>query len=208
VTPPRLLVITDRRQAGRPLAEVVAAVCAAGCPWVSLREKDLSPDEQVALAQALLPIAREHNVRLTLHGDPEIAVTAGLDGVHLPARSDVGANRAVLGSGFLGLSIHTPGEAAAIDADRVDYVIAGPVYASASKPGYGPVLGIAGLAGIVALSPVPVFAIGGIEPATVADVMATGVAGIAVMGSVMRAADPGGAVRALLAALEAAQRPR
>ncbi len=51
---PPLLLVTDRRQARRPLAEIVAAALAAGCRWVSLREKDLPEDEQVPLARALL----------------------------------------------------------------------------------------------------------------------------------------------------------
>ena len=64
-----MLLVTDRRQARLPLADVVAAALAAGCRWVSLREKDLSEDEQIALARTLLPIARRHGARLTLHGD-------------------------------------------------------------------------------------------------------------------------------------------
>src|SRR5579862_4562087 len=43
---PALLVVTDRRQARRPLAEVVGAALTAGCRWISLREKDLPDDEQ------------------------------------------------------------------------------------------------------------------------------------------------------------------
>jgi thiamine-phosphate pyrophosphorylase len=50
---PSLLVVTDRRQARRPLMKIVAAVLEAGCRWVSLREKDLPRDEQVLLARAL-----------------------------------------------------------------------------------------------------------------------------------------------------------
>ena len=48
---PALLVITDRRQARTPIADIVEAACAAGCRWFSVREKDLGPQEQVVLAQ-------------------------------------------------------------------------------------------------------------------------------------------------------------
>ena len=48
---PPLLLVTDRRQARRPLPEIVAAALDAGCRWISLREKDLPEDEQVPLAR-------------------------------------------------------------------------------------------------------------------------------------------------------------
>ena len=63
---PALLVITDRRQARTPIADIVEAACAAGCRWFSVREKDLGPQEQVALAKSLLPMTRseEHTSEL------------------------------------------------------------------------------------------------------------------------------------------------
>lgn len=205
MTLPALLVISDRKQARRSLAEIAERIFAAGCRWLSLREKDLSADEQMALARTLLPIARSHGARLTLHGDAAVANAAGLDGVHLPAGADARQNRAIIGAGrSLGLSIHTADEASAIDPTVVDYGVAGPVFATASKPGYGPALGPAGLARIVAVSTVPIFAIGGITPSNAGGVAA---AGIAVMGSIMRADDPGAEVAALLAA-RLSQRPR
>ena len=82
---PPLLLVTDRRQARRPLAEVVGAALAAGCRWVSLREKDLPEDEQVPLARSLLPLVRRHGARLMVHGEATLAKLAGADGVHLPS---------------------------------------------------------------------------------------------------------------------------
>jgi thiamine-phosphate pyrophosphorylase len=106
---------------------------------------------------------------------------------------------------LVGLSIHTPGEANAIDPAVVDYAIAGPAYPSNSKPGYGPALGPAGLRSVIAVARVPVIAIGGIEPANVAEVLRSRAAGIAVMGGVMRAPDAGAAVTGLLRALDNAK---
>src|SRR5215470_14159626 len=143
---PPLLVITDRQQARRPVDDILTASFAAGCRWASVREKDLPPGEQLALAQRLLHIARDWNAWLTLHGDPALAREAGLDGVHLAAGADVAAARHAMGQGALiGLSVHTSEEAAKLDPAVVDYIIAGPAYASASKPGYGPVLGMVGI---------------------------------------------------------------
>lgn len=205
---PPLLLVTDRKQARAPLEEILKAAFAAGCRWASLREKDIPPDEQVGLARRLLPLARAHGALLTLHGDPQLAREAGVDGVHLPAGGDGRAARTLLGSGALiGISVHGAAEAAALDAAAVDYCIAGPAFATASKPGYGPFLGSAGLAGIVKASTVPVIAIGGVGPDNAGEILAAGARGVAVMGGVMRAADPAGEVAALLAAL-AQPRPR
>jgi thiamine-phosphate pyrophosphorylase len=199
---PPLLLVTDRRQARLPLKDVVERACAAGCRWVSLREKDLPADAQVALARILAPIARRYGARLTLHGDAALARAAGLDGLHLSAHGDGAAARAMLGPhALVGISIHGAAEAAALDPAVIDYAVAGPAYLTASKPGYGPALGPDGLAAICGAAKVPVVAIGGIEADNVSAIIAAGAAGVAVMGTAMRADDPRGAIEDLLAAL-------
>jgi thiamine-phosphate pyrophosphorylase len=197
---PPLLLVTDRRQARQPLPDVVAAALAAGCRWVSLREKDLPEDEQIALLRVLLPIARRNGATLSIHGDAALAKAAGADGVHLPASGDPAASRRLLGTGkLIGVSIHTATEAATVDPAVADYAVAGPAFETASKPGYGPEIGRKGLADLARTSRVPLVAIGGLNATRAAEVLAAGVAGIAVMGSIMRAADPARDMKALLA---------
>jgi thiamine-phosphate pyrophosphorylase len=199
-----LLLVTDRRQAREPLPDVVAAALAAGCRWVSLREKDLSEDDQIALLRTLLPIVRRSGASLTLHGDAALAKAAGADGVHLPAGSDLAAGRKLLGSGkLIGVSIHTATEAATVEPGTADYAIAGPAFETASKPGYGPEIGRKGLSDLARAARVPLVAIGGLNATRAAEVLAAGVVGIAVMGSIMRAADPGREMKALLATVGA-----
>jgi thiamine-phosphate pyrophosphorylase len=199
---PPLLLITDRRQARRPLAEIVAAAVSAGCRWVSVREKDLPDDEQVLLARSLLPVAHAHGARLTLHGEATLAKLAEADGVHLSAGADAALARTMIGGErLLGASIHSVTEAAAVDAALVDYVLAGPAFETASKPGYGPEIGRKGLGEIARACHVPVLAVGGVNAARVGELIAAGAAGVAVMGGVMRAADPADEMRALIAAL-------
>jgi thiamine-phosphate pyrophosphorylase len=202
-----LLLVTDRAQARLPLEDIIAHACAGGCRWVSLREKDLPPDEQVALAQKLAPIAKRYGARLTLHGDADLARRAGVNGVHLAATGDAAGARAMLGpQALLGISIHNAAEAAALDPRVVDYAIAGPAFLTVSKPGYGPALGPDGLAAVCRAALVPIIAIGGIEPENIGDVIKPGVAGVAVMGSVMRSAEPEEMMKNLLAALAAPSR--
>src|SRR5207253_684927 len=103
---------------------------AGGCRWISLREKDLLEGEQVAWAEKLLPLAHRFGARLTVHGD--IAAATILDGLHLPEGGDAQAARGRLGAEkLIGLSVHTPHQAAAADTAALDYLIAGPAYESA-----------------------------------------------------------------------------
>jgi thiamine-phosphate pyrophosphorylase len=200
---PPLLLVTDRRQARRPILEIVGAALGAGCRWISLREKDLPEDEQVPLARMLLPMIRRHGACLSIHGGAALAKLAGVDGVHLPSGADAAAARAELGpQKLIGVSIHTVTEAEAIDPAVVDYALAGPAFETVSKPGYGPEIGRKGLAEMARAVRVPLLAIGGINTVRVAEVIAAGCSGVAVMGGVMRAADPGVEVGTLVATLQ------
>ncbi|BAT60320.1 thiamine-phosphate synthase [Variibacter gotjawalensis] len=197
---PPLLIVTDRSQARAPLADVLRAAFAAGARWASVREKDLWDAEQVALAQSLLPVGREFGATLTLHGSPVLAKQAGLDGVHLSAGGDIAAARRIMGKdALIGISIHTLAEALATEG--ADYAIAGPAFPTQSKPGYGPFLETQGIAAMAKATKTPIVPIGGIETENAPDVLDAGALGFAVMGGVMRAADPGLEVKRLLAAL-------
>lgn len=198
---PPLLVVTDRRLAEQPLPQVAERLFATGVRWLSLRDKDLPDSERLELARALMVRARPWGACVTLHGDPALAAAAGVDGVHLPSGGDPAAARALLGPGALiGLSLHDSDGAEVIERGReqADYVTLSPVFPSASKPGYGPCLGAAGLRRWVELG-VPVIGLGGIDHAgAVAECRAAGAVGVAVMGLAMR--DPQ-ALAPLLAAL-------
>jgi len=199
---PPLLIVTDRLQARRPLPDVAAGAVKAGCRWISVREKDLPADEQVLLARSLLPMAHAQGAIVTVHGEAALAATAGADGVHLPAGSDAAAARALLGAQkLIGVSIHTVTEAEGIDPASIDYAVAGPAFETASKPGYGPEIGRKGLSEIARAARVPVLAIGGINAARIAELIAEGAAGVGVMGGVMRATNPEQEVAALIATL-------
>jgi thiamine-phosphate pyrophosphorylase len=183
--------------------DIVSEACAAGCRWISLREKDLSEDEQIAIFGSLRRAVQKWQVRATIHGSVHAVKAAGADGVHLMAGSNPIAARAQLGSGpLIGLSIHHLREIEKLPRDVLDYVIAGPVHETESKPGYGPALGAAGIAAMVSSdNNIPVVAIGGITPERASDVIAAGATGIAVMGAVMRSSAPGREIARLLEAL-------
>ena len=198
---PPLLVISDRRQARRPLEEIAEAAFAGGCRWFSLREKDLPPAERRALLGALMVLGRRNGATVTVHEDIDAAVAAGADGVHLPSGGSPKAARSRLPGALIGASAHSAEEASALLRAGADYVTFSPVFLTESKPGYGPALGLDGLARIVTQASGPVIALGGISAETAPLCLAGGAQGVAVMGEVMRAADPRAAVEAILRAI-------
>ena len=110
--------------------------------------------------------------------------------------------RALIGPGkLIGVSIHTVTEAEAVDPAVVDYAVAGPAFETAEQAGLRPGDRPQRSAEIARAARVPVLAIGGINPARVGELVAAGAAGVAVMGGVMRAADPAQEMKALIATL-------
>jgi thiamine-phosphate pyrophosphorylase len=200
---PTLLVISDRGQARLPLIEIAETAFAGGCRWFSLREKDLPAAERRALLAELVALGQRYGATIMAHEDIDAAAAAGADGVHLPAGSDPAAARVRLPGGLIGASAHSSVEAAALIAAGADYVTVSPVFLTDSKPGYGPALGLDGLGKAATAAHGAVIGLAGITPANAADCIKAGAAGIAVMGEVMRSADPEATVRALVRAIAA-----
>jgi len=200
---PPVLVITDRRQARRPLEEIAEAVFEAGCRWLSLREKDLAAAPRLDLLRRLVAVGRAHGALVTVHEDVAAARAAGAAGVHLPAGVAPGPARDALGgAALIGCSLHGAAELGA--ASGADYVTLSPIFASASKPGYGPAVGVGGLAATVGAAPLPVVALGGVAAANAASCIAAGARGIAVMGAVMAADNPTAVMTGLIRTVGAA----
>jgi len=193
-----LLVLTDRRQAARPLPEVVAAAIDGGARSFVMREKDLSPSARRALLAQIAPLVRDVGGVVISAGHH----LAGADGVHQAA-----SGGPVPVASITGRSCHDEADVRAADDDGVDYVTVSPVWATASKPGYGPALGVAGLASLAASATLPVYALGGIEtPDAVVACREAGAHGVAVMGAIMRAPEPSALVAELVAAADGAGR--
>ncbi|KNX37063.1 thiamine phosphate synthase [Luteipulveratus halotolerans] len=195
---PRLLLVTDRTQVprGRRLTDVVAECIAAGASAVFLRERDLDPAAYDALADTIRTHLDRCNGVLIAR---DSARAARGHGVHLRMSDPQPRRRPSL----LGRSVHDHAQLASARVTGCDYVTFSPVHSSASKPGYGPPLGAAGLTRARAAVPgaPPILALGGVEARHVEDVLTAGAHGVAVMGSVMRARDPAAVVDELLTAV-------
>ena len=199
---PPLLAITDRRQARRPLVETAEALFAGGCRWLSLREKDLPPEERAAVLRRLMALGRRFGATVGIHDD--VLAAASADALHLPEGGSIREARARLGAILVGVSAHDAAGLARAAADGADYATLSPIFVSASKPDYGPALGLAALGAATRAAPLPVLALGGIDERTIVDAVAAGAAGVAVMGDLMRASDPKTTASRLIAALRAA----
>jgi thiamine-phosphate pyrophosphorylase len=202
-----LVVVTDRGQAaeaGHGLVDVVGAAVEAGAGCVLLREKDLPAAERRRLALALVAVLAPAGGRLIVASAAALAVDVGAAGVHLSSTDAAPAPPVPeVGSGWVvGRSCHGVDELRAARREGATYATLSPVFASPSKPGYGPALGLNGLAAACAAVPdLPVLALAGVGPGRAADCVAAGARGVAVMGEVMRAPDPAAVVRTLLAEL-------
>lgn len=199
---PRMLVLTDRSQLplGRSLVATVAACVDAGATTVVVRELDLAPDRRAALAEALAALG----ANVVAAHTPLPAATAGL---HLPASckaelatltarcNSTQASLTPLYKLGVGRSCHTAEEVRRAAGARNAWATLGPFAATASKPGYGPALSSEEFQDL----PIPVYALGGIDETNAGTAIDSGAHGVAVMGAIMRSADPGRTARRILA---------
>jgi len=199
LTPPFMMLITDRRLAGgsNALVDAVDQAVDGGVTAVQLREKDLPPHELLPLARRLRIVTRDR-AALIVNGPLEIALAAEAGGVHLPEDGPMVERppRPFL----IGRSVHSLAAATAAWAECSDYLVAGPIFETASHPNAapaGPEL-IESIAGAVAI---PVLAVGGITAERVRDVVRAGAGGIAVISAILSAQSPRKAAQRLKNAL-------
>ncbi len=187
------------------LERFVEACVRGGVDIVQLRDKNLPDGLLVDRARALVAVCRAVGVPAIVNDRPDVAVEADADGVHVGqddvapevARSVVGVDRIV------GLSTHAPDELQASLARPVDYISAGPVVPTPTKPGR-PGTGTGYLRMAVGRSPRPVFVTGGVTPETVGSLVAAGARHVVVVRYLTGAVDPEAAARRLRRALDAA----
>ena len=181
------------------MLELAEEAAAGGVDAIYLRDVELAPGGLARLVGEIR-LRIGGNAAILVNGGPAVAQAAGA-GLHLRERDMCpAAARAMLGPDVLiGRAVHSPQSAA--EASGADYVLAGHVFPSPSKPGLPP-LGLDGLAAIAAAAPCPTLGIGGITPQRVAGVVQAGAAGVAVIGAIAEAASPRAAAAGLRAAVD------
>ena len=170
-----------------------------GCRWIQLRMKNASDGEFLPLALEVRELCTRSGATFIIDDRVELVEKCGADGVHL-GKNDMSPDKAreILGSGkIIGGTANTLEDIVSLHSKGVDYIGCGPFRFTTTKQNLSPVLGLEGYREIVRGMKergigLPIVAIGGICHDDIAAVMQTGVDGIALSGSILRADDPSG----------------
>jgi len=191
----------------RPDLEAFVDECiSGGVDIVQLREKQLEAKQLIERARLCKKVCEEHDVPFILNDRPDLALEVEADGVHV-GQDDAPASlaRRILGNEkIVGLSTHAPGELAAGIVEPVDYLSAGPVVPTPTKPGR-PGTGlsyVAQAAEACEKAGMPVFVTGDARPATIDGLVQAGARRVVAVRWLTQAEDPRRAAIALKEALE------
>ncbi len=205
---PTLCLVTDRRLSqGTSLPIQVEAALKGGVNMIQLREKDLAAGELLALATGIRQVTLEHKATFLVNDRVDVALAASADGVQLGEETlPVKAVRTIAGHRLLiGRSVHSLDGARDAEAQGADFLVVGAIFPTRSKPG-ARAAGLELLAQVRQSVHIPFLAIGGVNATNVAQVMAQGAAGIAVISAILVSKDPSQAARKLKEAMVAAVR--
>ncbi|MEC7761713.1 MAG: thiamine phosphate synthase [Pseudomonadota bacterium] len=201
------LVLDPGLCAGVGIVETARAAVAGGATVVQLRDKAGDTARMIETGRALKAALAGTGAALIVNDDVEAAVEIGAEGLHIgQGDTAVAEARARIGAAMvLGLSVETPALAAAVDPALVDYIGAGPVFATPTKQDHKCPVGFDGLAAQVVASRVPAVAIGGLKRRHVAQAFAAGAQGVAVVSAICGQPNPEKAARLLRCATDGAR---
>jgi thiamine-phosphate pyrophosphorylase len=185
----------------RSLIEVLKTAAEAGAVLFQYRNKTASMKDAYVEALALRQAAAKAGVLFIVNDRCDLALAIDADGVHL-GQGDLPLDlaRKVMGpEKLIGISTHSPTQVRDATAGKPDYLGFGPIFTPGSKQDHDPVVGLEGLRSIRSLTPLPVFAIGGIQIDQVGEVVRAGANGVAVISAILKAPDISHAVRSFLA---------
>ena len=207
----QLHVITDGQREADELKGIVAKAVRGGADVIQLRYKSAPALDMYNLGRAIRPVIEEAGAALLINDRLDVAMALPASGVHLAGKSlPLPVVSQMLGREeyLIGCSVHSVEEARQAERDGACYITYGHIFATNSKPGLAP-RGLEALREVVEAVQIPVLAIGGINAGNLDEVLATGVAGIAVIGAVMADTDPEEAARQLREKMDASShRPR
>ena len=184
----KLYAITNRSLCEpRSLYDVIHSLLDVGVTAIQLREKELGDLEFFNLAAPIAELCQTYFAQLFVNSRVEIALNLGVSGLHFPASTpSIEQIKTQMGKRLLiGCSIHSLGEAQAREKDGADFITYSPIFPTASKPGYGPAVGLKNLDDLTSALEIPVFALGGVSPDRVPECIEAGAYGVAVMSGLM-----------------------
>jgi thiamine-phosphate pyrophosphorylase len=184
------------------LVSFVRSCIEGGVDVVQFRDKDAGDRRVVERSRLLVEVCADLNVPFLVNDRPDLALESGADGVHV-GQDDIasGSARALLGdAAIIGLSTHATEEVSESVGEPIDYVSAGPVVATPTKPGR-PGTGIEYIRLAVQTAGRPVFITGGVTPDTVPHLAAVGAKHFVVVRYLTEDPDPKAAAKRLREAI-------
>ena len=175
----RVYLITDRKRIGKDrFLNAVEGALEGGVRALQIREKDLNPNDLLALALEVKPLVQRYHAKLFINDRADIAVMAGADGVHLTETSIQA--REVKNSFpdlIVGVSTHSIEGARRAETQGADFITFSPIYETPSKANYGPPQGLDLLRQATQAVRLPVLALGGITLHRVPECLEQGLRG-------------------------------
>lgn len=184
----RFYLITDRKlYCNSSLVAILTEAISAGVRAVQIREKDFAIARLYPLVTQINQICQTKGAHLFVNDRVDIVKAASCSGVQLAASSlPVSPTRKILGSKrLIGVSTHSKKEAVIAEKTGCDFILFGPVFATASKRKYGPPQGLDKLRIVCESVRIPVFAVGGVAPGQVQTCRDCGAHGVATISGIL-----------------------
>jgi thiamine-phosphate pyrophosphorylase len=195
----RLYVLIDGRDTLDDFRQLVQTLIAAGVHIIQLRDKKLDDRQLVERGRLLRELTRGTDTLFIMNDRPDLAAVCHADGVHL-GQEDLSVKdaRAIVGAdALIGVSTHTIEQARQAVLDGANYIGVGPTFPSGTKT-FENFPGLEFLRAVAAEIRLPAFAIGGITPTNLPQVLSTGITRAAVSGAIISMSDPAAVVNNLL----------
>lgn len=181
-----MICITNRHLCREDFLERIRSL--AGIPEIEkiiLREKDMAQEEYESLAEQCRDICRQAGKPFAVNQFIRSARKLEIPEVQI-SFAQMEENREYLREfSSVGVSVHSSEEARQAEKLGASYIIAGHIYATNCKKGIPP-RGLSYLKEVCASTGLPVYAIGGITPCNMTEVLAAGAAGGCMMSGFMK----------------------
>ena len=187
----RVYLITDFMRVGKSrFLGALEEALQGGIRALQLREKNMSPKDQLALALEVKSMTQHYNAKLLVNDRADIAVMAEADGVHLTEASvQVSEVKKKFPNLIVGVSTHSIEAACLADTQGADFITFSPIYETPSKSSYGAPQGLAQLRQVTQSVHLPVLALGGINLNRVPECLENGAFGVAVISDIWDSTD-------------------
>lgn len=185
------------------LFTIVEAALKGGLPLVQYRNKEADDSIQIAQGTKLCELCHQYGALFLMNDRADLALAVDADGVHLGQQDiPIAIARKILGANkIIGRSTTNPHELEKAIKEGADYVGVGPVYKTPTKPNKAPA-GLDYVRYAAKHSPIPWFAIGGLNTDNIKNVIAAEAHGVAVVRAIMSASDPQATTKNLLMAFD------